>query len=855
VGLLSLIGLLGLLGWGTAPPQAQDLPQQPSSPSQASEPSRHVTRPGSYGHLSLSFEANQGQTDGQVQFLAHGQGYTLFLTAREAVFAFCPPAAPGPQPKGSAPRTGTGPDTPGTAQAVVRMQLLGANPAPQVVGLEELPGKANYFRGNDPQQWRTNVPTYGKVKYAVVYPGVDLVYYGQSRQLEYDFVVAPGVDPTVITLGFAGIDRVDVDAQGDLVLATPGGPLRFQKPAVYQERDGRRQAIAGGYVLKSPYQVGFQVAAYDTTKPLVIDPVLAYSTYLGGSSTDLGQGIAVDAAGHAYITGETSSTNFPTTSGALQTAPGGFRDAFVTKLNPAGAALVYSTYLGGSGTDVGRAIAVDGAGNAYVTGHTASPNFPTTPGASQTTLAGFRDAFVTKLNPAGSALVYSTYLGGSNSDEGVGIAVDSTGSAYVTGDTVSPNFPTTPGAFQTTLGRPFASNAFVTKLNPAGSALVYSTYLGGTGGDSGLGIAVDSTGNAYVTGETSSPNFPTTPGALQATLGASFATNAFVTKLNPAGSDLVYSTYLGGNDFDRGLGIAVDSTGHAYVTGETSSPNFPTTSGALQTTLGRFADAFVTQLDPTGSNLLFSTYLGGNGVDVANGIAVDAAGNTYITGSTHSPNFPTTPSAFQTTLGGLADAFVTQLDPTGSNLVFSTYLGGSSNDFGQGIAVDAAGAAYVAGFTSSPNFPTAHPLQPTLNGRQNAFVAKIAEAPTNRCPQGQGFWKNHPGLWPVTSLTLGRQSYTQAALLALFDTPPRGDASLILAYQLITAKLNLANGSDPTPIRATITDADSLLSQFGATNRLPYNVQTSSAIGQQMVNDANVLDRYNNGDLTPDCQP
>jgi hypothetical protein len=373
VGLLSLIGLLGLLGWGAANPQAL-------------EPSGHATRLGSYGQLPLSFEANQGQTDGQVQFLARGQGYTLFLSASEAVFAFRPPATYVPHPTGIAPGTGAGQDTSDTARAVVRMQLLRANPTPQVVGLEELPGKTNYFLGNDPQRWRTHVPTYAKVHYTAVYPGVDLVYYGQSRHLEYDFLVAPGADPTAITLGFAGIDRIDVDAQGDLMLTTADRSLRFQKPVIYQEGDDHRHAVAGSYVRTGPHQVGFAVAAYDLARPLVIDPVLSYATYLGGSATEAGAGIAVDAAGHAYVTGFTGSSDFPTAH-PLQPAYGGDGDAFVAKLTADGSALVYATYLGGSCGDEGLGIAVDAAGAAYVIGSTTSFDFPTTPGAFQVTLS------------------------------------------------------------------------------------------------------------------------------------------------------------------------------------------------------------------------------------------------------------------------------------------------------------------------------------------------------------------------------------------------------------------------------------------------------------------------------------
>jgi hypothetical protein len=478
--LLSLIGLLGLLSWGAAPAAGPDLlPQAP-------DVSRHAPPMRVYGQLPLSFEANQGQTDAQVQFLAHGQGYSLFLTAREAVFAFRPPAALGSQHKGIVPRPNAVQATPDTARTVVHMQLLGANPAPQSVGLEELPGKVNYFRGNDPQQWRANVRTYAKVKYAAVYPGVDLVYYGQSRQLEYDFVVAPGADPAIITLGFEGVDHVDVDAQGDLVLSIASGSLRFQKPVIYQEEDGRRQTIAGSYVRKGLHQVGFQLAAYDVTRPLVIDPVLSYATYLGGSSFDEGAGIAVDATGAAYVTGRTGSSNFPTAH-PLQPMLSGFSDAFVAKLSADGTNLVYATYLGGSITNAGRGIAVDTTGHAYVTGFTTSPDFPTTPGAFQVTyggadcaVGGCGDAFVAKLSADGAALVYATYLGGSSTDEGNSIAVDAAGAAYVTGFTFSPDFPTE-HPLQPAYGD--GGDAFVAKLNATASALVYATYLGGSGFD------------------------------------------------------------------------------------------------------------------------------------------------------------------------------------------------------------------------------------------------------------------------------------------------------------------------------------------------------------------------------------
>jgi hypothetical protein len=458
----------------------------------------------------------------------------------------------------------------------------------------------------------------------------------------------------------------------------------------------------------------------------VIDPGLVYSTYLGGASDDLGFGIAVDAAGSAYVAGLTVSTDFPTTTGGFDTTNEPF-DAFVTKVNSTGSALVYSTYLGGIGFDQGLGIAVDAASNAYVTGETSATNFPTTPGAFDTSFNGGSDVFVTKLNAAGSDLVYSTYLGGSGpfGDEGRGIAVDVAGNAYVTGFTTSTDFPTTTGAFDMTFNG--NADAFVTKVNSTGSALVYSTYLGGTSDELGNGIAVDLARNAYVTGVTTSTNFPTTLGTFDATFSGS--RDAFVTKLNTTGSaPLLYSTYLGGTFFDQGLGIAVDAAGNAYVTGETSSSDFPTTLGAFDTTHNVSVDAFVTKLNATGSApLLYSTYLGGSSGDGGNGIAVDAAGNAYVTGSTQSTDFPTTPGAFDTTFNGGPDAFVTKLNATGSApLLYSTYLGGIPVDVGSGIAVDAAGDAYVTGFTQSTNFPTTPgAFDTTFNGTNDAFVTKI----------------------------------------------------------------------------------------------------------------------------------
>jgi hypothetical protein len=675
-----------------------------------------------YAKLPLSFEANLGQTSNQVKFLSRGSGYTLSLTHRgEALLALRKPAPQSDplKPAAFVSTLATRKRDAARPSSVVRMKLVGGNAKPRVEALDELPGKANYFIGNDPKKWRTNVPTYAKVKYEGVYPGVDLVYYGNQRQLEYDFVLAPGVDPNEIRLKFCGAEKLRVDEKGDLLLGSGGEEVRLEKPVVYQEVAGERKPVEGSYVLVKANRVGFQLGAYDHSQPVVIDPVLVYSTYLGGSGGDQGNGISVDRSGNIYVAGITDSSDFPTAN-ALQSRSGSSTyDAFVTKINASGATLIYSTYLGGSGLDDGLGITVDDSGNAYVTGRTSSPNFPTTTGVVQSTCCG---AFVTKINPTGSALLYSTYLGTNDGDSGNGIAVDASGNAYVIGYTQSAHFPTTTGAFQTTIGS-INDNAFVAKINTTGSALLYSTYLGGNGSDEGYGIAVDASGNAYVTGFTSSTNFPTA-NAFQSTLAGS--NNAFITKINASGSALVYSTYLGGSASDGGNAIAVDTSGNAYVTGFTSSTNFPT-ANAFQSTLAGSNNAFITKINASGSALVYSTYLGGSASDGGNAIAVDTSGNAYVTGITSSTNFPTA-NAVQPSYGvGMSDVFVTKLNPSGSALVYSTYLGGSATaDTGLGIAVDGSGNAYVTGYTGSASFPTtAGAFQTAYGGQGDAFVSKI----------------------------------------------------------------------------------------------------------------------------------
>jgi hypothetical protein len=678
-----------------------------------------------YAKLSLAFEANVGQTNARVDYLAHAAGGTVFLTPTAAVYAMQERSAVSGQQSAGLPSAA--PEVRGTnAGVALYMDLVGANPQARAAGVNPLPGTVNYLTGRDPAKWHTDVPTYGRVEYANVYRGVSLSYYGGPGGLEYDFTVSPGADPHAIALYFAGAAGVEVNGQGDLVVHTAAGDLVQQKPSAYQQTGSGRQDVTSRFVTDGR-SIRFEVGPYDRARPLVIDPlVMGFSTLLGGAMGDnFGTAVAVDSGGNAYVSGYTYSTHFPVTPGAFQATNHGGLDAFVAKLNPAGSGLVYGTYLGGSDQDYAQAIAVDPAGDAYVGGNTFSADFPATPGAFDTTFHGASDAFVAKLDAAGSTLAYATYLGAPGLDYGRGIAVDGAGSAYLTGSTDDAAFPTTPGAFDTTFNG--ATDAFVAKLTPDGSALAYSTFLGGSAADQAVGIAVDAAGNAYATGNTQSPDFPTTPGVFDST--ANGADDAFVVKLRPNGGALSYGTYLGGSGDDEGGRIAVDGAGNAYVTGVTFSANFPSTPGAFQTSLHGGEDGFVAKLNPPASALAYATYLGGFGVDYGSGIAVDTGGNAYVVGAADSTDFPITPGAFQPTNHGGFDAFVTELNASGSALVYSTYLGGSAFDHGIGIAVDAGGSAYVVGHTQSVDFPTTPgAFKRRTRGGVQAFVARFVES-------------------------------------------------------------------------------------------------------------------------------
>ena len=717
-----------------------------------------------YGKLPLSFEANRGQSSKEVRFLTHGPGYLLSLTRKEAIISLSSGKSEASshteQSRNSLRKTApfsARTDRGQLTTSVLRMKFVGASQAAEPVGFDELPGKVNYFIGNDPKKWRANIRTYAKVRYKDLYPGIDLVYYGHQGQLEYDFVVAPGADPRRIALAFEGSTRhrvkpLRIDKAGNVTVESGSAFVRLSKPIIYQPETSNAGAnpesaaknskpVDGRFVLTSSNQVRFEVGPYDKSQPLIIDPALSYSTFLGGTgvnSTASSHGVgAVDSSGNVFIAGLALGGGFTTTSGVFESTPpdaGG--DVFVTKINPTGSASVWSTYLGGpSGGpslcgENGPFLTLDSSNNVYLTGYTTSTTFPIMPAnAFQTKLGNSQgcNAFVTKLNNTGSALVYSTYLGGTNGlDIGRAIAVDSLGDAYVAGSASSTDFPTK-NAIQSMYGGG-SSDAFLAEVNPTGTDLLFSTFLGGTGNDNATSLAIDSAGAIYVSGDTGSSNFPI-KSPLQTTLKGT--SNAFLTKVAPGGSTLDYSTYLGGSGGDFPLGLVVDSLGNAYLGGETSSADFPTVS-AFQSSCPSGANdcVFAAKVNSAGSNLIYSTYLGGSGAEGQFGgvFAVDTLGNAYLSGTTFSPDFPLQ-KPIQTTYGGNGDAFVTVLNPAGSALVFSTYLGGSQRDrVGNGSfgALDSAGHIYVGGQTESTDYPVLPgAMQASFSGGSAAFIAKI----------------------------------------------------------------------------------------------------------------------------------
>jgi len=586
---------------------------------------------------------------------------------------------------------------------------------------EELRHRNNYFLGSDPAQWRTEVRNYRQVIYENLYDGIDVIYRLDEHGLKYDIFVDRGADLSTVALTYHGADGLSVSPTG-LAVHTSLGGLRDDLPLAYREGG---ETLSCSLRSAGEVTVGYSCPEWEGKDRLVIDP-LVYSTFLGGSKSEESLGIALDASGNAYITGQSwdDVIDFPTTVGAYDTTQNGNLDAFVTKLNASGSDLVYSTFLGGSGNDTGHDIALDSLGNAYVTGETedAASDFPTTVGAYDTTQNGFSDVFVTKLNASGSGLVYSTYLGGGGEDYGYRITLGISGNAYVTGGGTN-DFPTTNGSYDTTQNG--FSDVFVAELNARGSGLVYSTYLGGTGNEYGWGIALDIMGNAFLTGYTYSANFPTTVGAYDLSHNGG-GEDAFVAELNAAGSVLVYSTFLGGSGLDQGLDLALDSSGNAYVAGGTFSVNFPATGGAYNVTYGGNSDAFVVKLNAAGNGLVYSTFLGGSWFDRGWGIALDASGSAHLIGEAGSTEFPTTGGAHDTTQNGDQDVFVTKLNAAGNGLVYSTFLGGSADDRGFGVALDRSENCYLTGGTASADFPMViGSFDTTRNLPFDAFVSKL----------------------------------------------------------------------------------------------------------------------------------
>jgi uncharacterized protein (TIGR03437 family) len=758
----------------------------------------------------LVFEPNRGQADKKICYISRGPGRTILLTSDGAILVLG-----------------------GEDGARVRMQVVGANRHSRSQPLEPLASASNYFIGNDPSKWRTAVPHFGRIRYRDIYPGIDLVYYGNDRQLEYDFVVGPGMDPGVIQLAYHGADSLRVESNGDLTITAAGRTIRQQRPKIYQSIGGRQIEIAGGYrVVEGSGRVRFTLARYDRRHPLVIDPVIQYATYLGRTGQDSGIALAVDARGNAYVAGETNSIDFQLGE-VVQPRHGGALDAFIAKFSELGQ-LQYMTYLGGpeansapgTGIDTARAIAVDTAGNMYLAGSTNSVNFPIANALQPTFGGGGFDAYIAKINAAGTQLLYSTFLGGTGEDWANGLAVDASGEVYISGWTRSPNFPVRGGYQSGPSGG--GEDVFVTRIDSAGRTLLYSTFVGGNGRDVGTGIAIDSAGSAYVTGSTTSTIFPTS-GTLQPRNAGK--EDAFLFKLNTVKNALEYSTFIGGSENDLGNRVAVDAQGNAYVTGYTSSANFPVRSAA-QGTPGGAVDTFVLKVAPDGSSLIYSTFLGGSADDYGFGsLVVDAAGSAYVTGWTESANFPVR-NPVQPASGGATDAFVARLSPAGDGLIYSTYIGGAGEDKAYGIALDRQSNVYLTGHTTSPNFPSAQGnYDPGSLGTADVFMLKLsADTSVN-------FISAAPAALNVTAASGGVAPAAQTLAIASSGNPLRFTATASVPWVQITP----TDGTTPASLSISIATAgltsgshtgEITISAPGSANsslRIPVNLALTAA--------------------------
>lgn len=632
------------------------------------------------GKLPVAFEPNQGQAQSDIQFIAHGNGYALTLRADRAELL--------------------------SRGGRIAATLVGAQPAPAQAE-SPLPGVVNYLVGNR-SSWRTGIPTYARIRYRDVYPGIDIVYYGTEGALEYDFVLAPGADPRRIALHYQGAAKLRLDPAGDLLLATAAGEIRQHRPELYQESNGVRHKISGRFLLHGD-TVRFDVGRYDHALPLVIDPTLTWASYFGGGTTDQIFAVGLDTSGNIYATGSTLSTR-------------GDYDCFLTKLNSTGTTASITTLIGGTlGDDEGHGVTLDSAGNIYLTGTTDADDFPIVGVSTSIAGAGF-DAFIAKIDPTGKTYLYAGYIGGATDDIAFALALDANNNLWIAGATNSTNFPLSRTGVQRTSGGKI--DGFLSEFDPTG-ALLYSSYFGGSGDDYIFGLGLDAAGNVYTAGSTTSTDFPagSSAGVQAANAGG---IDAFVARMSSAGS-LTWSTYLGGTGDDEINSLAVDASGNVYLTGDTTSTNFPTANAVQGTYGGGAHDIIAAKLSPDGKTLAYSTYIGGTGDEVGNSIGIDFNGNAYIGGSTNSTNFPQS-FGFQTTNRGGVEGTVTALSPDGKTMQFSSYLGGTGDDFVYAVAVNCTTGLVVAGTTTSAAFPTTAGAVQTKygGGAADGFVAQVA---------------------------------------------------------------------------------------------------------------------------------
>ncbi len=715
-GLVVVTLMVGTLVLPTAPSSDAASNKGSAKINPITAPTQHAVQR-SMSEMPVYFEENRGQFNSKVRYFARGtNGFDLFLTATDAVYVLSE------RREGENGTGGEGAidELTNRKSVAVYMTLVGANAQPESSGTQQLEHRTNYFKGAE-SNWRIDIPNYGQVRMANVYDGIDTVWHGRGNGgMQHDFFIEPNADPNQIEWEVKGAEGVEITAEGDLLIRTTYGEIRQHKPITYQKTAGFDK-VESRFIIKENghngiFRVAFDLGEFEHSEGLTIEPSvtvggLSYSSFLGGNDTEHGQGIAVDSSRNVYVAGLSRSTGFPTTPGTIDTTQNGNFDVFISKLNAAGTNLIYSTFLGGNANDECYGLAADSFGNVYVTGLASSTGYPTTPGAYDTTYNGNGDIFVSKLNPSGSQLIYSTFIGGINSGEtGYGVAVDLSGDAYVVGSTTGSDYPTTPGGIDTTYnGGSF--DIVVSRLNASGTQLAYSTYLGGAGFDQGRAICVDASGNAFVTGYT------------QLSGGAEF--DVFVGKINLSGTALIYLSFFGGSSSDQGQGIAVDSSGNAYVVGNTGSGNFPTTPGVFDSSFNGLDDVFISMVNPEGTQFVYSTFIGGNDLDHGTAIAIDLLGNAYVTGWAVSTTYPTTTDAFDRTQNGQSDVFMSKLNTSGSQLVYSTFIGGSNAEEGRAIAVVSSGNPYIIG-SAFLNYPTTTgAFDTTHNGESDVVVTKL----------------------------------------------------------------------------------------------------------------------------------